>query len=230
VTIDIRADIICNIWNFVGYTNVLNQLIEILGDTYVGGNVYFDGTSFTYVDENGDSHNVNISDIVKANETVTELADNGDGTYTYTNEAGDQVTIDVPADIISNIENILGDTNVLNQLIEILGDTYVGGNVYFDGTSFTYVDENGDSHNVNISDIVKANETVTELADNGDGTYTYTNHDALQVSIDVPADIISNIENILGDTNVLNQLIEILGDTYVGGNVYFDGTQFTYID
>src|SRR5690606_21340228 len=150
-----------NLENILGNTNVLNQLIEILGDTYVGGNVYFDGTQFTYIDENGDTHNVNIQDIVQASETVTELADNGDGTYTYTNEAGDQVTIDVPADIINNIDNILGDTNVLNELIEILGDTYVGGNVYFDGDTFTYVDESGNSQTVNISDIVKANETVT---------------------------------------------------------------------
>src|SRR5690606_41305928 len=101
------------------------------------------------------------------------------------------VTIDVPADIISNIENILGDTNVLNEVIEILGDTYVGGNVYFDGTQFTYIDENGESHNVNISDIVKANETVTELADNGDGTYTYTNEAGDQVTIDELAEVSS---------------------------------------
>src|SRR5690606_27647464 len=94
----------------------------------------------------GDLEWATIADIVQANETVTTLVNNNDGTYTYTNEAGATVTIDVPSDVIGNIEQILGDTNVLNELIEVLGDTYVGGNVYYDGTEFTYVDAAGDTH------------------------------------------------------------------------------------
>src|SRR5690554_1774105 len=230
VTIDATDNVISNFENIVNNTNVLNELIEVLGDTYVGGNVYYDGTQFTYVDQAGDTHIVDIQDIVQANETVTTIVKNTDGTYTYTNEAGDTVTIDATDNVISNFENIVNNTNVLNELIEVLGDTYVGGNVYYDGTQFTYIDQASAKHIVDIQDIVQANETVTTIVKNTDGTYTYTNEAGDTVTIDATDNVISNFENIVNNTNVLNELIEVLGDTYVGGNVYYDGTQFTYID
>src|SRR5690606_27008261 len=59
------------------------------------GNVSYDGDTFTYIDENGTSQTINFEELVQANETVTTLVNNGDGTYTYTNEAGDTVTIDL---------------------------------------------------------------------------------------------------------------------------------------
>src|SRR5690554_3283633 len=230
VTIDATDNVISNFENIVNNTNVLNELIEVLGDTYVGGNVYYDGTQFTYVDQAGDTHIVDIQDIVQANETVTTIVKNTDGTYTYTNEAGDTVTIDATDNVISNFENIVNNTNVLNELMKVLRYTYVGGNVYYDGTQFTYIDQAGDTHIVNIQDIVQANETVTTIVKNTDGTYTYTNEAGDTVTIDATDNVISNFENIVNNTNVLNELIEVLGDTYVGGNVYYDGTQFTYID
>src|SRR5690554_740622 len=230
VTIDATDNVISNFENIVNNTNVLNELIEVLGDTYVGGNVYYDGTQFTYIDQTGDTHIVNIHDTLQINEILTTIVKNTDGTYTYTNEAGDTVTIDATDNVISNFENIVNNTNVLNELIEVLGDTYVGGNVYYDGTQFTYIDQAGDTHIVNIQDIVQANETVTTIVKNTDGTYTYTNEAGDTVTIDATDNVISNFENIVNNTNVLNELIEVLGDTYVGGNVYYDGTQFTYID
>src|SRR5690554_6519923 len=230
VIIDATDNVINNFENIVNNTNVLNELIEVLGVTNVSGNVNYVGNSFTYIDQAGNTQVVNIQDIVQANETVTPIVKNTDGTYTYTNEAGDTVTIDATDNVISNFENIVNNTNVLNELIEVLGDTYVGGNVYYDGTQFTYIDQAGDTHIVNIQDIVQANETVTTIVKNTDGTYTYTNEAGDTVTIDATDNVISNFENIVNNTNVLNELIEVLGDTYVGGNVYYDGTQFTYID
>src|SRR5690606_23804731 len=111
---------------------------------------------------------------------------NTDGTYTYTNEAGNTVTIDATDNVISNFENIVNNTNVLNELIEVLGDTYVGGNVYYDGTQFTYVDQAGDTHVVNIQDIVQANETLTNLVyDAATGVATYTNEAGVNQTIDL---------------------------------------------
>src|SRR5690606_44753 len=119
---------------------VLNQLVENLTNTTVGGNVYYDGDTFTYIDENGTSQTINFEELVQANETVTTLVNNGDGTYTYTNEAGATVTIDVPADVINNFEDTTLFRSVLNQLVENLTNTTVGGNVYYDGDTFTYID------------------------------------------------------------------------------------------
>src|SRR5690554_6999864 len=78
-----------------------------------------------------DKHPVITYDMLMTNKTLTTIVKNPDGTYTYTNEAGDTVTIDATDNVISNFENIVNNTNVLNELIEVLGDTYVGGNVYY---------------------------------------------------------------------------------------------------
>src|SRR5690606_40603086 len=87
------------------------------------------------------------------------------------------VVIDVPADVINNCEEIVNNTEVLNQLVENLTKTAVGGNVYYDGHTFTYIDENGTSQTINFEELVQANETVTTLVNNNDGTYTYTSED-----------------------------------------------------
>src|SRR5699024_7739459 len=50
-----------------------------------------------------------LSTIVKANETVTTIVNNNDGTYTYTNEAGVTAIIDVPAAVVNQFENIYND-------------------------------------------------------------------------------------------------------------------------
>src|SRR5690606_64058 len=237
VTINIPANVINNIEQILGDANVLNELIEILGDTYVGGNVYYEGTDFTYVDQSGATHTINFEDIVQANETVTTLVNNNDGTYTYTNEAGVPVIVDVPADVINNIEQILGDTNVLNELIEVLGDTYVGGNVYYDGDTFTYVDESGDTHVINFEDIVQANETVTTLVDNNDGTYTYTSEDGTVTTVDVPASVVNEFENIVnegpvtinGETfNTIEEYIENIVETTESVTTLVDNNDGTY--
>jgi hypothetical protein len=69
------------------------------GDVTGGGNVtYISNTeTFTYIDDNGDVQVINFEDIVADNETVTTIVDNGNGTFTYTNEAGTQVTISTSA-------------------------------------------------------------------------------------------------------------------------------------
>src|SRR5690606_39562009 len=103
--------------------------------------------------------------IFQANETVTTLEVLGEGQYLYTAEDGSETTINVAHDVIENFETIVNESNteVIEQLITVLGDTYVGGNVYYDGDTFTYVDESGDSHVINFEEIVQANETVTTL-------------------------------------------------------------------
>src|SRR5690606_40355980 len=150
--------------------------------------------------DNGTREKIRFEALVQANETVTTLVNNGDGTYTYTNEAGVTVKIDVPADVINNFEEIVNNTEVLNQLVENLTNTTVGGNVSYDGDTFTYIDENGTSQTTNFEELVQANETGTTLVNKGDGTYTYTNEAGATVTIDVPADVINNFEEIVNNT------------------------------
>src|SRR5690606_10144740 len=159
--------------------------------TYVGGNVYYDGDTFTYVDESGDSHVINFEEIVQANETVTTLEVLGEGQYLYTSEDGTETTINVAQDVRSEERRVGNESRygVNEQLSTVLGDTYVGGNVYYDGDTFTYVDESGDSHVINFEEIVQANETVTTLEVLGEGQYLYTSEDGTETTINVAQDV-----------------------------------------
>src|SRR5699024_4702471 len=72
--------------------------------------------------DNGELEWVTIESIVQANETVTTIVKNADGTYTYTNEAGDDVIIDIPASVVENFENIYND--IVNEEITVDGNHY----------------------------------------------------------------------------------------------------------
>src|SRR5690606_13288525 len=162
-----------------------------------------DGDTFTYVDESGDSHVINFEEIVQANETVTTLEVLGEGQYLYTSEDGDRKRVMEGQDVIENFETIVNESNteVIEQLITVLGDTYVGGIVYYDGDTFTYVDESGDSHVINFEEIVQANETVTTLEVLGEGQYLYTSEDGTETTINVAQDVIENFETIVNESN-----------------------------
>ena len=222
--INVPANVISNFQSIANDNSVRTIIENIVRNT--GGNVFYDGANFTYVDNNGVKQVINISQLVKANETVTTLIDNKNGTYTYTAEDGKQTIINVPANVISNFQSIANDNSVRTIIENIVRNT--GGNVFYDGANFTYVDNNGVKQVINISQLVKANETVTTLIDNKNGTYTYTAEDGKQTIINVPADVISNFQNIANDNSVRTIIENIVKNT--GGNVFYDGANFTYVD
>ena len=167
-----------------------NGTVGAAGDIYVDeatGDIYtFDGT--TWVLSGGPSF-----------ETVTVLVDNGDGSITYTDEDGNDTTINL-ATIIDNFETV---TNLVDN-----------GN----GT-ITYTNEDGTNQTIDIAAIVAANETVTTLVQ-ADGTYTYTSEDGTTTTFNV-----TQTGN--GDPNG-NGTVGAAGDIYVDeatGDIYtFDGT------
>ncbi len=168
----------------------------------------------------------NIKELVKTNETETTIIYNGDGTYTFRNENGLEVVIDVPAAVISNFQEIMDNSSVKNILSTYLGK--IVGNVTYDGIDFHYVDTSGASQIIEINEIVKANETVTTLTNNQDGSYTYINEKGVEVTLNVPAEIISNFQQIIEHTAIKNILDNYLAN--VVGNVTYDGIDFHYVD
>ncbi|WP_199885774.1 hypothetical protein, partial [Flavobacterium bizetiae] len=227
VIIDVPADVANNfetIVNNPAVTNVLNTFI-----TKVEGNVSYNPVmnEFTYTDKNGDTQVVNISEIVKANETITILTNHNNGTYTYANEKGDKVVIDIPADVANNFETIVNNpavTNVLNTFI-----TKVEGNVSYNPVmnEFTYTDKNGDIQVVNISEIVKANETITTLANNNNGTYLYTSEDKTPTTIDVVADVINNASTIVNDPKFVTELTNVIKNEETLTSLSYDDVAHT---
>ena len=149
-----------------------------------------DKGTITFKDAAGNVNaTVKIKDLVKKYETVTTLVDNKNGTYLYTSESNTQTTINVPADVINQFNKIMNNGDVLKELVTVLGDTYVGGNVYYDGDKFQYVDNSGKKHNVSLEQLVKGKETITTLVREKAGKYVYTNEAGATSNITVVGDV-----------------------------------------
>src|SRR5690606_6468357 len=136
-------------------SDIVNQFENIVKD----GPVTVDGNTYNTIEEY-------VQHLVEANETVTTLVNNNDGTYTYTSEDGTVTTVDVPSDIVNQFGNIVNN-----------------GPVTVDGNTYNTIEEY-------IQHLVEANETVTTLVNNNDGTYTYTSEDGTVTTVDVPSDIV----------------------------------------
>src|SRR5699024_8982065 len=197
-----------------------------------------DDNTMLITDDNGNVVWATIEDILQDNETVTFFEDE-DGIYTYTNEEGDTFEINIPASGVENFETIVKDgpvivdgveyttveeylTQIAEISIEIEGGEFI--NVSGSGTegdpyivsieggsenTMLITDDNGNVVWATIEDIVQANETITDITDNGDGTYTYNNEAGDAFIIDVPASVVENFETIVNDGPVT-----INGDTF----------------
>ena len=160
------------------YENKWNRIIISSEVSTNPGTVIYNPTTqvFSYIDVSGNTQVIDINTIVKANETITTLVNNGGGSYTYTNELGTAVNIDVTGDVTTNFNTIANNPVVTNIIKDIVKKTE--GNVTFDSTTneFKYVDVSGNTQIVNMNTIVKANETVTtQTQDLLTGAITYTN-------------------------------------------------------
>jgi hypothetical protein len=117
------------------------------------------------VDASGATQVIDIASMVKAAETVTTLAADAQAVYTYTNEKGDKVSIDIPADVANNFQEIIDNTSVQTILNDYIINN-VQGNVSYDAANntFTYVDASGATQVIDIASMVKASETLTSLS------------------------------------------------------------------
>ncbi|MBW3519810.1 hypothetical protein KO524_11640, partial [Flavobacterium sp. NKUCC04_CG] len=175
-------------------------------------------------DNEGNIISISISSL----NIVTKLVNNQNGTYTYTNEEGIAVTLDVKDSVIKNFQEILNDDDVLNELIRKLQGSTVSGNLIFNGTTFKYSDNEGNSQTLTLAELVKTHETLTTLTKGNAGTYTYKSENNSEVVIDVVGDVSSNFDSIANNPAVLEKLKSIIKSSE--GPVTFDGTAFKYSD
>ncbi|MFC4476355.1 hypothetical protein ACFO3N_04700, partial [Flavobacterium chungangensis] len=214
------------------FNNKWNRIL-ISGDVNNNtGNVIYDPVSneFTYIDNSGNVKIINIANLIKLNETLTTLENKGGGLYTYTNEAGDTVDIEVVGDVIKNFSTITNNKDVkkiLEQLIKV-----TGGNVTYNSSTekFYYKDANGKDQEIDIPKLIHDNETLTTIENKGGGLYRYTNEAGDTVDIEVVGDVIKNFSTIANNTDVkkiLEQLIKV-----TGGNVTYNSSteKFYYKD
>ncbi|NQZ45881.1 MAG: hypothetical protein HRT65_16375, partial [Flavobacteriaceae bacterium] len=117
-----------------------------------------------YTNEDATAQTVNIASIVDAQETLTSLVDNGDGTISYTDEDSVEHQLDIST--IAGTETV---TNLIDN-----GDG-----------SITYTNEEGTDQTLDLLPFIQAQETLTTLVDNGDGTITYTDEDGVETLLNI---------------------------------------------
>src|SRR5690554_1716886 len=178
--------------------------------TYLALNT--DGKTLEYIDENGDLNSVDLEVIIKNYETVTTLVENGDGTYVFTNENCDTITVNVVGDVVTNIQN---QGAIYNEIINILN---AESDIFVDNGDGTF------THTAADSTVVTFDANTTNMVDNGDGTYVFTNANGDTITVDVVGDVVTNIQN---QGAIYKEIINILNaesDIFVDNG---DGT-FTH--
>lgn len=103
-------------------------------------------------------------------ETITELLDNLDGTYTYTNELGSVTIIDIPNVIL---EDLLSQGLIYQQISRLFDRTETLTSLRWsaDGTGLEYTDEVGDIHFIDLLQWFAEHALSFHIAD---GTHTTT--------------------------------------------------------
>ena len=165
-------------------------------------------------------------------ESITTLADNGDQTFTFTNESGAATTIDVAAletltnltsvvtgQVIGSYTNEAGATVNLEESITTLAQN--------PDDSFTFTSEDGTATTIDVSALetltnltsvvtgqvigsytneagatVNLQESITDFTQNPDGSYTFTSEDGTATTIDVSA-----LETLTNLTSVVTCLL-----------------------
>src|SRR5690606_34794276 len=104
-------------------------------------------------------------------------------TYTFTNDNGDTITVDVIGDVVTNIQNQGAIYDEIMALITAGSDIFEDNG---DGT-FTHTSVDGI--------VVTFDANTTTMTNNGDGTYTFTNDNSDTITVDVIGDVVTNIQN-----------------------------------
>ena len=127
----------------------------------------------SYTDEDGTS--------IDLRETVTSLADNNDGTFTFTHEGGSTTTLDIRnLETLTAMSNLLSDGNLIGTYTDEDGGTFdllesVTG-LASDGQSLVFTDESGVDTSISMTDL-ETLTSVTQVLGDGHLIGTYTDED-----------------------------------------------------
>lgn len=166
-----------NIWQKLTNSTDLDQVIDPHnGDITLQVN----NGNLLFIDVHGNIGQIPVSDL----NIITNLVNNIDGTYTYTNEINQTSTIDVIQDVINNFDDIISNTTVLETTVNYLTNTKVGGNLSYNGSVFSYLDLNNVVQNFTIADL----ETTTHLTlSDNQQAFSYQNEDGEIVTVNLLA-------------------------------------------
>jgi len=185
----------------------------------------------SYTDEDGTS--------IDLRETVTSLADNNDGTFTFTHEGGSTTTLDIRnLETLTAMSNLLSAGNLIGTYTDEDGGTFdllesVTG-LASDGQSLVFTDESGVDTSISMTDL-ETLTSVTQVLTDGHLIGVYIDEDGqLTELMETVTGLASDGQNVvftdengddttisLSDLETLTSVTQVLTDGHLIG-VYID--------
>ncbi|MEY8019727.1 hypothetical protein AB8P51_02775 [Muriicola sp. SD30] len=210
--------------------------VTTISDTSISTMVdNFDGT-YTYTDETGATQLINTNassnpydntvsglvatDVQAAIDEINALAgtvalvDNADGTYTFTDAAGNITTISD-----TSISTLVDNGNATFTYTDETGTTVTINMISADANNDIIAGSDGGLY-LNVASVA-VGETITNIVDNGDGTFTYTNENGTPQIIS-KADVTDNADGTYTFDN--NDGTPVTINTNAGSNPYDNTT------
>src|SRR5690554_1982228 len=237
-SVEVVFDAATNVYNFLDSTGAIIASIDMNADNVAYNNATSNLTATTV--------QAAIDEIAAvAGGLSDDLEDNGDGTYTHTTVAGDIITIDanvVSVTVTDGVYTFLDGAGATITTIDTNADAIAYDNTA-SGLTATDVQTAIDELATQIGDLElvdNANGTFSlmgpdgttilgtvsksDLTDEGDGLYTFTNNDGSDVQFDVRSvevvfDAATNVYNFLDSTGAVIASIDMNAD-----NVAYDNT------
>ena len=169
---------------------IRNYIYDECGELQNVVDVDYDGTTYNVVGPIDKPNSVTTNNIldVTAIETITTLVDNNDGTYTYTNEAGNPVNI--TTGFASVVTNVQGTGKIIATHDDGAGNTVdireTTTSLTLVGNILTFTDEEGNTFPYDLSIYIDDTNLARLISGtvNAAGIATFTRDDATNFTVD----------------------------------------------
>ncbi|MEJ6124050.1 cadherin-like domain-containing protein, partial [Vibrio sp. 2-Bac 85] len=152
---------------------------------------------------------------------------NGTDSFTYTNEEGQEATVNVTVDAVNDLTVVANDTATTNEDAAIDIDVLANDTDTVDGTEAAVSPVESVTQGANGSVSINADGTVkyTPNADfNGTDSFTYTNEEGQEATVNVTVDAVNDLTVVANDTASTNEDAAIDIDVLANDDDSTDGT------
>ncbi|MEJ6078801.1 cadherin-like domain-containing protein, partial [Vibrio sp. 1-Bac 57] len=212
-------------------TGILNEDAAIDIDVLANDDDSADGSDAAVSPVESVTQGANGSVSINADGTVkyTPNADfNGSDSFTYTNEEGQEATVNVTVDAVNDLTVVTNDTATTNEDAAIDIDVLANDTDTVDGTAAAISPVASVTQGSNGSVVVNADGTVkyTPNADfNGTDSFTYTNEEGQEATVNVTVDAVNDLTVVANDTATTNEDAAIDIDVLANDDDSTDGTE-----
>ncbi|MEJ6078825.1 BspA family leucine-rich repeat surface protein [Vibrio sp. 1-Bac 57] len=229
-TVNVTVDAVNDLTVVANDTATTNEDAAIDIDVLANDDDSTDGTEAAISPVASVTQGSNGSVVVNADGTVkyTPNADfNGSDSFTYTNEEGQEATVNVTVDAVNDLTIVNNDIASLNEDTAIDIDVLANDDDSTDGTAAAISPVESVTQGTNGSVVVNADGTVkyTPNADfNGTDSFTYTNAEGQEATVNVTVDAVNDLTVVANDTATTNEDAAIDIDVLANDSDTADGT------